>query len=144
MAVPPENQDPLVKLFISSLYFSYNKHFFCEETARQNVAKQQFLMQRKLDDENLKDALKYATHMIYELKTAKLGPQKYYELCKPVFLFSPCSLFFSPQKKAAKKLWVLSKEISLDFPTFFSFLRHASYECAARFDRFYRRRGAEK
>jgi len=61
MAVPPENQDPL-------------------ETARQNVAKQQFLMQRKLDDENLKDALKYATHMIYELKTAKLGPQKYYEL----------------------------------------------------------------
>ena len=121
MAVPPENQDPLVKLFISSFYFSYNKHFFCEETARQNVAKQQFLMQRKLDDENLKDALKYATHMIYELKTAKLGPQKYYELCKRVFLFPLGVCFFLHKKKQQKKLWVLSKEISLDFPTFFFF-----------------------
>lgn len=50
------------------------------DEARQAVAKQQFLMQRKLDDQNLDDALKYAIHMIYELKTAKLSPAKYYEL----------------------------------------------------------------
>jgi len=50
------------------------------QDSKQAVAKQQFQMQRKLDEQNLKEAIKYSIHMIFELKHAKLSPAKYYEL----------------------------------------------------------------
>lgn len=33
------------------------------------------------DANNLRDALKYSAQMLSELRTSKLSPQKYYELC---------------------------------------------------------------
>ena len=33
------------------------------------------------DSNNLKEALKYSAQMLGELRTSKLSPQKYYELC---------------------------------------------------------------
>jgi vacuolar protein sorting-associated protein 35 len=38
------------------------------------------------DSNNLRDALKYSAQMLSELRTSKLSPHKYYELCE--FLFS--------------------------------------------------------
>ena len=37
-----------------------------------------FLLQ---DSNNLRDALKFSAQMLSELRTSKLSPQKYYELC---------------------------------------------------------------
>lgn len=34
------------------------------------------------DSNNLKDALKYSAQMLSELRTSKLSPHKYYELCE--------------------------------------------------------------
>ncbi|XP_024532264.1 vacuolar protein sorting-associated protein 35B isoform X1 [Selaginella moellendorffii] len=39
-----------------------------------------FFMHRALDNNNLRDALKYSAQMLSELRTSKLSPQKYYEL----------------------------------------------------------------
>jgi hypothetical protein len=33
------------------------------------------------DSSNLREALKYSAQMLVELRTSKLSPQKYYELC---------------------------------------------------------------
>ncbi|KAL0332760.1 UNVERIFIED_CONTAM: Vacuolar protein sorting-associated protein 35A [Sesamum calycinum] len=40
-----------------------------------------FYMHRALDSNNLKDALKYSAQMLSELRTSRLSPHKYYELC---------------------------------------------------------------
>ncbi|PNX76247.1 vacuolar protein-sorting-associated protein [Trifolium pratense] len=37
-------------------------------------------MLRALDDNNLGDSLKYSAHMLYELRTSRLSPHKYYEM----------------------------------------------------------------
>lgn len=34
------------------------------------------------DGGNMREALKHASQMLSELRTSKLSPQKYYELCK--------------------------------------------------------------
>lgn len=34
------------------------------------------------DSNNLRDALKYSAQMLSELRTSKLSPHKYYELCE--------------------------------------------------------------
>jgi vacuolar protein sorting-associated protein 35 len=34
------------------------------------------------DSNNLKDALKYSAQMLSELRTSRLSPHKYYELCE--------------------------------------------------------------
>lgn len=34
------------------------------------------------DDNNLRDALKYSAQMLSELRTSRLSPHKYYQLCK--------------------------------------------------------------
>ncbi|KAJ0026356.1 hypothetical protein Pint_09347 [Pistacia integerrima] len=40
-----------------------------------------FYMHRALDSNNLREALKYSAQMLSELRTSKLSPHKYYELC---------------------------------------------------------------
>ena len=37
------------------------------------------------DSNNLKDALKYSAQMLSELRTSRLSPHKYYELCECPF-----------------------------------------------------------
>ena len=44
------------------------------------VKQQAFLMKRALDNANLKDALKYSSNMLCELRTGLLSPKNYYEL----------------------------------------------------------------
>ncbi|MED6208640.1 Vacuolar protein sorting-associated protein 35A [Stylosanthes scabra] len=48
-----------------------------------------FYMHRALDSNNLRDALKYSAQMLSELRTSKLSPHKYYELCQFFALRSP-------------------------------------------------------
>jgi vacuolar protein sorting-associated protein 35 len=42
-----------------------------------------FYMHRALDANNIRDVLKFSAQMLSELRTSKLSPQKYYELCIP-------------------------------------------------------------
>ncbi|XP_057424429.1 vacuolar protein sorting-associated protein 35B-like [Lotus japonicus] len=44
-----------------------------------------FFLHRALDDNNLRDALKYAAMMLSELRTSRLSPHKYYELYMRAF-----------------------------------------------------------
>ncbi|XP_044469869.1 vacuolar protein sorting-associated protein 35A-like [Mangifera indica] len=44
-----------------------------------------FYMDRALDSNNLRDALKYSAQMLSELRTSKLSPQKYYQLYMRAF-----------------------------------------------------------
>ncbi|WZZ70329.1 hypothetical protein YC2023_081699 [Brassica napus] len=44
-----------------------------------------FYMQRAIDSNNLKDALKYSAQMLSELRTSKLSPHKYYDLYMRAF-----------------------------------------------------------
>ncbi|CAH2051390.1 unnamed protein product [Thlaspi arvense] len=44
-----------------------------------------FYMQRAIDSNNLKDALKYSAQMLGELRTSKLSPHKYYDLYMRAF-----------------------------------------------------------
>ena len=53
------------------------------------VKQQAFLMKRALDNTNLKDALKYSSNMLCELRTGLLSPKNYYEL---YMMVSVCSL----------------------------------------------------
>ena len=48
----------------------------------QVVQAQAFLMKKSLDSNNLRDALKYSSTMLAELKTSKLSPRNYFNLCK--------------------------------------------------------------
>ena len=42
-------------------------------------------MKKSLDSNNLRDALKYSSTMLAELKTSKLSPRNYFNLCKHSF-----------------------------------------------------------
>ncbi|KAG6596253.1 Vacuolar protein sorting-associated protein 35A, partial [Cucurbita argyrosperma subsp. sororia] len=44
-----------------------------------------FYMHRSLDSNNLKDAMKYSSQMLSELRTSKLSPHKYYDLYMRAF-----------------------------------------------------------
>ena len=39
-------------------------------------------MKKSLDQNNLRDALKFSSTMLGELKTSKLSPRNYFNLCK--------------------------------------------------------------
>lgn len=41
-----------------------------------------FYLHRALDSNNLREALKFSAQLLSELRTSRLSPQKYYELCK--------------------------------------------------------------
>ena len=48
----------------------------------QVVREQAFHMKKSLDANNLRDALKFSSTMLGELKTSKLSPRNYFNLCK--------------------------------------------------------------
>ena len=54
------------------------------------VRQQAFFMKKSLDTNNLRDALKYSSTMLEELKTSKLSPRNYYNLCKDLFVEFNC------------------------------------------------------
>ena len=51
-------------------------------------------MKKSLDTNNLRDALKYSSTMLEELKTSRLSPRNYFNLCKYYF----CVTFDTPLK----------------------------------------------
>lgn len=50
------------------------------DEANNNVKRNAFYMKRAIDEGHTGDAIKFATDMIYELRTGKLSPQNYYDL----------------------------------------------------------------
>jgi vacuolar protein sorting-associated protein 35 len=51
----------------------------------QVVREQAFHMKKSLDQNNLRDALKFSSTMLGELKTSKLSPRNYFNLYMMVF-----------------------------------------------------------
>ena len=52
------------------------------EDHMQVVREQAFQMKKSLDQNNLRDALKFSSTMLSEMKTSKLSPRNYFNLCK--------------------------------------------------------------
>ena len=48
----------------------------------QVVREQAFHMKKSLDQNNLRDALKFSSTMLGEMKTSRLSPRNYFNLCK--------------------------------------------------------------
>eukprot|EP00897_Mesotaenium_endlicherianum_P007208 jgi/Mesen1/6515/ME000332S05522 len=66
-----------------------------------NVVKQQaFYMKRALDNNNMREALKFSAGMLSELRTSRLSPQKYYVLCglRRVRFFEPLDAHPAPRR----------------------------------------------
>jgi vacuolar protein sorting-associated protein 35 len=48
--------------------------------ARSSIKRHAFSMRKAIDEENLREALRFSAAMLGELRTSQLSPQKYYEL----------------------------------------------------------------
>lgn len=48
--------------------------------ARNSIKRHAFSMRKAIDEENLREALRFSAAMLGELRTSQLSPQKYYEL----------------------------------------------------------------
>eukprot|EP00898_Chlorokybus_atmophyticus_P001468 jgi/Chlat1/2321/Chrsp17S02605 len=73
--------------------------------ALQNVKQQAYYMKKALDDSNLRDALKYASSMLGELRTSLLSPQKYFELYMRTFdELRYLEAFFSDEQKRGRAM----------------------------------------
>lgn len=57
---------------------------FLKEAA-QSVKKNAYFMRKAMDEDNLREALRYSAAMLGELRTSYLSPQRYYELYMQVF-----------------------------------------------------------
>lgn len=53
--------------------------------ARNNIKRHAFLMRKAIDDDAMRDALRFSSAMLGELRTSQLSPQKYYELYMMAF-----------------------------------------------------------
>ncbi|KIZ02289.1 hypothetical protein MNEG_5666 [Monoraphidium neglectum] len=53
--------------------------------ASTSVKKNAYFMSKAMDEDNLREALRYSAAMLGELRTSYLSPQKYYELYMQVF-----------------------------------------------------------
>jgi len=56
------------------------------DDAQTNVSRSASLMKTSLENQNLREGLKYASEMISNLKTTQLSPKFYFILC----IFSAC------------------------------------------------------
>ncbi|KAK2982274.1 hypothetical protein RJ640_020826 [Escallonia rubra] len=64
-----------------------------------------FYMHRALDSNNLREALKYSAQLLSELRTSRLSPHKYYDLCKnsvPYLLCTVGSVYIKSKEAPAK------------------------------------------
>ena len=52
----------------------------------QVVREQAFHMKKSLDQNNLRDALKFSSTMLGEMKTSRLSPRNYFNLCKLIYI----------------------------------------------------------
>jgi len=69
------------------------------------VKEQAFYMKRAIDNDNLREALKYSSNLICELRTSLLSPKNYYELYMRVFQeMQILSTFFSDKTRHGRKM----------------------------------------
>jgi vacuolar protein sorting-associated protein 35 len=70
------------------------------------VREQSYFMKKAIEQENIRDALKYASNMVGELRSAVLSPRFYYELYMQILqeIQSNLYLFFRDSKKHGKPL----------------------------------------
>ena len=59
----------------------------------QVVREQAFHMKKSLDQNNLRDALKFSSTMLGEMKTSRLSPRNYFNLCKSKNFLTRANLF---------------------------------------------------
>lgn len=53
--------------------------------ARNGCKRSAFQMRKAIDEDNMREALKFSSAMLGELRTSQLSPQKYYELYMQAF-----------------------------------------------------------
>ena len=81
-------------------------------TASAVVREQAFFMKKAIEQENLKDALKYGSNMICELRTSDLAPRFYYELYMLIFQeLQHLTAFFADKARHGRKLTELYESV---------------------------------
>ena len=82
------------------------------ETATAVVREQAYFMKKAIDQDNLRDALKFSSNMICELRTSSLTPRFYYELYMLIFQeLQHLASFFSDKTRHGKKLTELYESV---------------------------------
>ena len=82
------------------------------QTASTVVREQAFFMKKAIEQENLKDALKFSSNMICELRTSLLAPRFYYELYMLIFQeLQHLASFFADKTRHGRKLTELYESV---------------------------------
>ena len=82
------------------------------ETATAVVREQAYFMKKAIEQDNLRDALKFSSNMICELRTSSLTPRFYYELYMLIFQeLQHLASFFSDKTRHGKKLTELYESV---------------------------------
>ena len=82
------------------------------ETATAVVREQAYFMKKAIEQDNLRDALKFSSNMICELRTSALTPRFYYELYMLIFQeLQHLASFFSDKTRHGKKLTELYESV---------------------------------
>ena len=82
------------------------------ETATAVVREQAYFMKKAIEQDNLRDALKFSSNMICELRTSTLTPRFYYELYMLIFQeLQHLASFFSDKTRHGKKLTELYESV---------------------------------
>ena len=82
------------------------------ETASAVVREQAYFMKKAIEQDNLRDALKFSSNMICELRTSSLTPRFYYELYMLIFQeLQHLASFFGDKTRHGKKLTELYESV---------------------------------
>lgn len=82
------------------------------DSANAIVREQSFFMKKAIEQENLRDALKYSSNMISELRTSQLSPRFYYELYMSIFQeLQVLAAFFADKPRHGRKLTELYESV---------------------------------
>ena len=82
------------------------------EKASGVVREQAFFMKKAIEQENLRDALKYGSNIVCELRTAQLSPRFYYELYMQIFQeLQHLTIFFADKPRHGRKLSELYESV---------------------------------
>ncbi|OII77695.1 vacuolar protein sorting-associated protein 35 [Cryptosporidium andersoni] len=81
-------------------------------TISSNVKEQAYYMKRAIDQDSLRDSLKYASNMLCELRTSSLSPKHYYELYMQIFQeMHDLSNFFDDKVRHGRKMSELYESV---------------------------------
>jgi vacuolar protein sorting-associated protein 35 len=76
------------------------------------IREQAFFMKKAIEQENLKDTLKFASNMVCELRTSQLSPRFYYEVYMLIFQeLQHLATFFGDKSRHGRKLTELYESV---------------------------------